>query len=211
MSYFTDVFISLLIFLFSILLLFKKNRIFLISISSYIFLLTVIESNYAGKISREITIFTHAIRYFVPFALFINISPNIYSKHFREKIFYFLLTLGISLTFIFHGYKAMIANPEYVDFIIIVFQKYIQLIISESKVEKILILIGIIDIILGLVVFSKLKKFVLIYMAFWGLITAFLRIVFYTNFYGISEFLIRSFHWIIPIFLLNLTIEKGKK
>lgn len=151
--------------------------------------------------AADYTFFSQAIRYCAPMGIGYYMYQK-HSDHFRaERGLNLLLALGISMTFIAHGIEAINHNPEFVDFIIRIFRKYFSLNISQSDAESMLRAIGLIDVALGVSLLFESNRQVLLYMAFWGFLTAIVRIFYSPSIPGLESALIRSANGGAPLVL----------
>jgi hypothetical protein len=126
------------------------------------------------------------------------------------------IKIAIACTFIAHGLYAMglVYLPgHFVDMTIILLG------FTEPQVGTFLYVVGLLDIIMSILIFvPKFSKYALIYMIFWGLLTAFARFVAGYNknfiemsFYNYTYLVIyRLSHGLIPLLVL-LMEEKIKK
>jgi len=154
--------------------------------------------------------FEHSIQFGTPFVLLA------YLKHSKELKFELQLKFLIALTFFCHGLYALgMFFPIPANFITMTIN---ILGVSESTTKTLLFIAAILDFIIVIGVFvPKIAKSVLLYAVFWGLITAFARIVSEFH-YSISllsfhqtlyETVFRLPHGIIP-FLLYLILRNKK-
>jgi hypothetical protein len=101
----------------------------------------------------------------------------------------FCLKIAISFTFISHGLYAMGAIYLPGNFIDMTIQ---ILAVSESQAKYILYVVGLLDVLFSIIIFipNKFNTYILVYLAFWGFVTAFARIVAGFN----ADFLQSSIH-----------------
>jgi hypothetical protein len=112
-----------------------------------------------------------------------------------------ILKLGIALTFIGHGISAINYHPEFLDYIITFSDEFLNYDISYELSKILLLSIGAIDIILALMVFFKPNQVVWGYMAIWGLIVSYWRVIYFAE-GGVFAFLVRAPFWGIPLFFI---------
>jgi len=137
-----------------------------------------------------------ALRYSVPVAALL-IYHTIWSKR--------ILRLATALVFAAHGMKSLLADPIFIDFLLVFFRR-IGMDVDEAHALTLLHIIGTIDLVLAAHLFffkPERNRMVLIWMAAWGAVTALARITFggYGNWH---EVLIRTTHVFAPITLLLL-------
>jgi len=114
----------------------------------------------------------HGIRYLLPIAL------ALIALRRREDVAIFLVRLGISLTFLSHGLEAIWLKPGFVDFILIGADVTIGTVWDQSTAESILLTIGVVDVLVAVALWlPKAQRPIALWMAFWGGVTAFARIV----------------------------------
>lgn len=112
-----------------------------------------------------------------------------------------LLRLGLALTFITHGFEALLQHPGFLDLVMQANQSLIPQQNSTVLATNLLLLIGVIDLLVGLVVLFRPSRTALVYMAFWGAITAFSRMIF-APYSGVFEALIRAPHFMLPLLIM---------
>jgi len=113
-----------------------------------------------------------------------------------------LLTWSISLAFISHGLQCLMGKAEFLEFIN-EFSEVFSIIMPEEYALLCLYFIGAVDIIAAVLLLFNTRTFIVLnYMFYWGLLTAAIRLMSYGNMYGFTEFIVRSSHWGIPLFLL---------
>lgn len=123
-----------------------------------------------------------------------------------------LLTWSIASTFMGHGLKALYDTPIYLDYITQFFH-VIGVSIIPSTTLMVLHIIGTIDLAVAhhICFFHPFRiRWVFIYMTFWGLITAFSRVL-YSGWGAWHEVTLRAPHYIIPLVLLCFIVKKRKE
>jgi len=154
-----------------------------------------------GKPHSQFALFTHMARYLAPFALYFLIEG-------KEKLGIYLLKWAIGLTFIFHGIKALDYNPLFIDYLMEGFEGLLGVSIPESTARQYLVVIGAMDIILGVSALFRCPPWVYLYMALWGGLTAWFRVYFHGDL-GILPMFVRFNHLLIPIYL-GFYLRKAK-
>tara|TARA_Y100001954_G_scaffold113515_1_gene122868 strand:- start:117 stop:911 length:795 start_codon:yes stop_codon:yes gene_type:complete len=134
-----------------------------------------------------------------PIALYFLIKSQFSFTKFIENIF----GIFIGLTFIGHGLKALIQEPEYQDYLYFLFGLLpTNTFPPYSLITNSLNTIGVIDILLGIIIILKpCHKKILLYLCLWGFLTATLRPL-YSGSDGLLPFFLRIPHWLIPLSLL---------
>jgi uncharacterized membrane protein YphA (DoxX/SURF4 family) len=147
----------------------------------------------------------HAARYLAPLALVaLSLAPA------KRQSAEWLLRVGAGLTFIFHGVQALLGKAEFIDFIISAGGKVLLLEASEPSVSAALVIVGVMDIAVGAAILlpARLRP-VAMYMAFWGLLTAALRVL-YMGLDFLPDALMRVTNGAVPLTLAVLW-TKGKR
>jgi len=111
----------------------------------------------------------------------------------NERKMEWVLRIGIAGTFIGHGMFALQGKEGWF--------KYFESvgITNAETIITLLLLVGIADVILGVLVLIKPIKPVLLWMAFWGLVTALIRWPIGPD--PIWDFVERSANWAAPLAL----------
>ncbi len=184
---------SIILLVFPFLYLATKRKAFLISLGSVLFFIALCTLLRGSKRNYEIALFTQMARYIFPFALMLYFSKSERGESWGLSLF----RLSLGSTFIFHGYEAYIGEPQFVDYTLYFFKTLMQ----EKDALLFLKVIGVIDIILGVLCFRIKNPWVFFYMAFWGLFTAFLRPYYHGLELGLLPMLLRAPHWGVPLLL----------
>ena len=162
-------------------------------------LLTALAETLIGTWHPELTPGAQAARYLAPLAL-VALSVERPQPRLAE----WLLRAGAGATFIFHGVEALLAKPEFIDYLIAAGDKLLSVEVAESSARTTLIVIGVLDVLVGLaILLPKRLRPVAYWMAFWGFLTAFSRIV-YMGWGNWPELLIRLANGAVPLTLAIL-------
>ncbi|SMF28441.1 hypothetical protein [Pseudobacteriovorax antillogorgiicola] len=178
------------------------------AIAAWVFFLACNAFYHGGSFGAVYSPFAHGVRYGLPLSL------AIYLGHKESRFEHLLIGLrwGVAITFIAHGIEAIYLNPKFIDFLIRIPRTYLDIEVSQGLAESLLIPIGVIDIFLGVVILRQENKYVLAYMAFWGLLTATVRLMFSPS-HGFDPMLIRAANGLVPIAILMAalarTLSKG--
>ncbi len=124
----------------------------------------------AGSIYEAVAIPAHATRYIAPFALALLYLG-------RTGGIEWPLRLAAAATFITHGVEALLLNPTFIDYLIVAGEKLAGLAVTEQQASMMLVAIGIVDIAVGIALVTGRWRSIAAWMALWGLVTAFARIV----------------------------------
>jgi len=151
------------------------------------------------------TLATQALRYLTPLAFLVLVLPQ--TRFFTEsrKLLAsgWLLRIGLVLLFISHGLLAFWENPAFIDLILGSAWNLLGISIAESTAVQVLKVIGIVDIVLAIGLLIRPWKWILYWMAFWGLLTAFSRITALGS-WAYFEILLRASHILAPLILLEI-------
>ena len=176
-----DYFIAISIFVLSLVLLMpkimEKYELYhvLLLISLWLFLLSLASMLNGGKKYSDLAILAHATRWGMPLVLWLMFFMNKKGRDYlNNKSVYTMAIICCSLTFAVHGWEAFNLNPPFQD-LIYRFTSLIGINIPESINFGILKAVGCMDLLLAVLIFFIHKPKVFLWMAFWGLITAFSR------------------------------------
>ena len=151
----------------------------------------------------ELTIGEQAVRFVTPIALLVLTGKWIVTSEKRLRIGAGLLAVATAITFAVHGYKAQQLYGPFTDLILLSNQRIFHFDITQSTAERILTVIGWLDLLLAALLLTIRWRGVVIYMTLWGMITAFSRV----SAFGIvawPETLVRSANSGAPFVLLLL-------
>lgn len=117
------------------------------------------------------------------------------------------LRIAAALTFLGHGYVAMQGNPHFVDLIMGFSLHVFGTKPVDHFAQQAVFLIGVIDVGIAFLLLETRHRWLLIYMTFWGLITAFSRL-FYFGWDGLPDALTRIPNGGVPLVCLLLLQKK---
>lgn len=168
-------------------------------------LLTAVADALIGTWHPWLTPPAHGARWLAPLALAaLSVAAP------KEKTAEWLLRTGAAATFIFHGIEALMTKAEFIDYIIAAGDKLLSVDVAEHSARSALIAIGMLDVLVGIaILLPKRLRVVAYWMAFWGFLTAFSRIV-YMGWGNWPELLIRMTNGAVPLTLAILW-AKGKQ
>ncbi|WP_373494537.1 hypothetical protein [Aquiflexum sp.] len=185
--------------IFGIVAFLKPDKYLLVIISLLTLALAYIIKRQAGSPFTEWSIPSHFIRIILPIGILLLATNK--QKNIRGA--YWVLLVGLSITFITHGLEAWSLHPRFIDYLLISSEKTLGIRFKQSSAEIVLKVIGTIDILVALSTLVFPKNAVFYWMAFWGFVTAFARV----TELGLGlypEVLIRAGHWLVPISLVWL-------
>ncbi len=158
--------------------------------------------HFLGNPYAEYTPLAYALRYTAPLALI----PLVVSKRivpairWRRPTAAWVLRVGIATVFVIHGLEALWLHPGFIDLIIGSFRNVLGIAVSESNAGVMLRAIGVADIALAVLLVYRPWPPILIWMSFWGLLTALSRPL-SLGLGSYPEVLLRASHVLAPIAL----------
>ncbi|MCP4912419.1 MAG: hypothetical protein GY909_04815 [Oligoflexia bacterium] len=162
-------------------------------ISAWFITLGITKTVLHGSFGWEVATLAYGARYMLPLVIYF------YAINQKEKAIR-LAQFGIALTFVGHGIEAMMLHPGFLDYMYDFSEVYLGIIPTQNIVETTLFFIGMLDILVGFAVIFNRNKYLLWWLAFWGILTAGSRLT-YHGMEGWYEFILRSPHYLLPIFL----------
>ncbi|MCF7973537.1 MAG: hypothetical protein K9N55_06960 [Phycisphaerae bacterium] len=117
-----------------------------------------------------------------------------------------IMRVAIAITFLAHGVKALLGDPQFIDYLLVFFRRIGAGSLGEPQALTLLNMIGTVDLLLAAhLLFVKLERnqMVLAWMAAWGAVTALARVT-YGGWSSWHEVLIRTSHFVVPVVLLLL-------
>jgi len=207
--------VILLSAIFVTLVLYKKIQnhpaiaTFFLVAGMYIFLQAFAIVQNGGKGFSDLAIGAHATRYTLAVLLMgYSFLHGVKKEHkvTYQKGLFLLGAIACSATFAVHGWEAYNLNAGFVD-LIIGSAHLLNLHPSQASVTKLLVIIGIMDMVLATLVLLYPSRKLLYWMAFWGLVTALCRPLSM----GISswhETAIRAGNFVLPFCLAMLVSAK---
>ena len=174
----------------------------LVFISGWSALLTVAAYlQHGGEPFREVLLISHSSRWLVPLALCLFLacpkSGAVPLARITKGIW--LLRIAAAVIFAMHGYEALGHKSSFIDYILMAGQR-VGMSISQEVACSALTWVGVIDMLLALLVLTTRWRFILAYMAFWGLVTAGARIV-HSGLVRWDEFFLRAPNFCVPLAL----------
>lgn len=148
-------------------------------------------------LSGHLALVSSGARYLTPVALALWLRDGELGKTART-----LLRVGIAFTFIGHGIKALSSDPHYLELIRETGAQLLDWRPGGAHTAHALQVIGVLDIVAGLLTLTVGLRAALIYMALWGAITAVSRVS-YDGWHRFPEVLFRATHFVAPWVLLR--------
>lgn len=124
----------------------------------------------------------------------------------NEKKIEWILRIGVAGEFLGHGVLAIMGKQDWINWIN-------QLTgIETSMATTLLLIVGVMDVLLAIIVLVKPIRPILLWMAFWGLFTAFIRpLVNDFSFTSWLDFIERFANWAAPLALYYLLQKKSER
>lgn len=127
-----------------------------------------------AAVFAELSLPEHAVRYIAPLALAVCGGVGVAScvSSSRTRIAVIMLAVAASCTFAAHGYKAYQCYAPFIDLILLSDMQWTNAGFTQATAEKLLVAIGIADILVALVLLAFRSRIAAFYMVVWGLVTA---------------------------------------
>lgn len=126
-----------------------------------------------GGVFAEWAIPEQAVRFVTPLALLFSLLFRFRDgSRWQEHWIAGMLRLSIGATFAVHGFKAIVGYGPFIDLILLSDPLPWFGEISQSTAERILWMIGWVDVVLAVVIMFVRSRWIALYMAFWGFLTA---------------------------------------
>lgn len=130
-----------------------------------------------GDLFARFSLLEEAVRFAAPMALiFFLENKKLKRKHHLCNAGLVILLIATSATFAAHGYKAIQLYGTFVDYLLLSRPFGFSLVTEQRTAETMLWIIGWIDIGLAIGLLATKSPWAALYMAAWGLLTAFSRI-----------------------------------
>lgn len=120
-----------------------------------------------------------------------------------ESIGLWIVRLATVTVFAVHGTEALRAHPWFVDLTITSIRELLDIRWTQSTAERLLTVVGLIDIAAALALLFTRSRAVILWMAQWGLFTALLRVIAYGP-GTLGEVIVRLPHALLPLVLWPL-------
>jgi hypothetical protein len=123
------------------------------------------------------------------------------NTHTRESSAWWIVRLATVIVFVVHGAEALRAHPWFVDLTITSARVVLYVRWTQSTVERLLTIVGTVDIAAASLLLITRSRAVVLWMTFWGLFTAVLRVLAYGP-GAMGEVIVRLPHALLPLVLL---------
>lgn len=196
-----DEFICLLLLSAGISLLFFLTKSSCLMLGMFCLSTSLYAFGTGGVFFSEVSLISDALKFGLPLAIAFTLKPDGNIKVPDPRNFSRFVPFLIAATFIGHGIKAMAHSPVFTDYLINCFGKYTWISLSEPAAKLMLTMIGVIDIVLGIALIFRKYLSIILYLAFWGLLTASVRFMYQPTTGGLEQMLIRLVHFSAPAWL----------
>lgn len=147
----------------------------------------------------------HAMRIGAPLALLLALYASTTQVPARGTtaswLMRHLVALAAATVFLVHGIEALGAHPWFVDLTIASVRRVLDARWSQSVVERLLLVVGLLDITAAVAVLTVRSRIAIYWMGCWGIFTAVLRVVAYGT-GALGETIVRFPHGLLPLVLL---------
>jgi hypothetical protein len=156
-----------------------RSRVVPLLVAGWFVLLAAGHTYRGGAAFTDWALGAHAVRYMAPLALAFLIQPLRVDAERVQQTIRWLLRIALASTFLIHGLEALYHHPRFVDYLLVASDKLLNYELAEPVARRMLTAIGLMDVSLAVLVLVARKwRWVLLWMAFWGVVTACSRIVF---------------------------------
>lgn len=186
-------------------LLIRPTAIASLAIGCAVTLEVVAQYRFGGSPFISWVYWTSSLRYLLPFAfaIFIALPRDARWNRFRYPASAWIMRVGVAIVFISHGLQALYEHPRFIDLIIGSANRWIGYRPSQWQAVQALKVIGVVDVIVGILLMFGRWRWLLMEMATWGLVTALSRVTANGPLSG-YEVLLRASHFLVPIALWHL-------
>lgn len=171
---------------------------------SLFFLEAVFRSLGGGDVTAELAVFAESVRYLwlfiMGYALRLERTLDIESSLPSVRLY---LRFALALTFATHGLEALFQVPAFLAAVSAANRSFLPFPDTEIFASNALIIIGLIDLVLAFLAIFKPSRGVMLYMAFWGFLSAFGRILI-SPYQGWFDACLRASHYLLPILILSI-------
>lgn len=178
-------------------LLFRPARVLLVVVAVVMGLLTMAMVLNRGEPGSDLIPLRHGVLYLAPAALLL-VLPE---RCARPALGWFLLRIGIAMTFAGHGWSAFAHHPAFIDLIIGSGSRLPGMAISEKEAEIILGIVGAVDLLAAILICTCRSRIIAGYMVAWGLGTSLSRVT-HTGLDAWNEPLLRVLNWAAPLAIM---------
>ncbi|MEM7674673.1 MAG: hypothetical protein AAF449_01580 [Myxococcota bacterium] len=157
--------------------------------------LTLADAVNGGHFGAELAPAAHAVRWVVP-AVLAGLAIGWPAKDALRT-----LRIAAGAVFVAHGVECLRQHPGFVDFLVTVPETYLSVSLSQGQAVEALLAIGVLDVVVGLAMAVIGGPVVAGWMAFWGLMTAAVRLLYFGGL-GWPDALVRVANGGVPLIIL---------
>ena len=194
---------SLMILAASLGLFFRQSRMLGYLVAGWFAFSAFADMNLSGEPFSHLALLSHSVRYLSPIAL-VWLPAEVDGTGSVSRLVPWaghLLRFSVAVTFLAHGWEALQAHPRFIDYLLLSSRRLLDAPLAESSAVTILTVIGIVDLVVGLLVAAGIDAaFLLLYMAAWGTIAAFSRMV-HGGLWAFPATLVRAANGLAPLAL----------
>ncbi|MEL7367618.1 MAG: hypothetical protein AAFN74_01805 [Myxococcota bacterium] len=157
--------------------------------------LTLADAVNGGHFGAELAPAAHAVRWVVP-AVLAGLVVGWSTKDALRT-----LRVAAGAVFVAHGVECLRQHPVFTDFLVAVPATYLGVSMSQAQATDMLLFIGALDVFVGLAMAGLGGPIVAGWMAFWGLLTAAVRLLYFGG-PGWPDALVRIANGGVPLIVL---------
>ncbi len=150
----------------------------------------------------ELTVLSQAARYMAPLGLLLLLL-HLDGEGDRRRTAEWCLRVGLSLTFAFHGLRALIGAEQFIPLLELSAVNVLGIEPRQGDIRLLLGVIGAVDVAAAVALLIRPWAPVLLWMAFWGVVTGASRMT-AGGWVELPELLLRAAHYMAPLALLVL-------
>lgn len=136
----------------------------------------------------------HAVRYAIPLGLALLWTGRAPRPVLRGW------TIAAGAVFLAHGIECLLGHPVFIDFLVTVPRRWLGGGPSLDTASTLLVAIGVLDVVVGLAAIVRPQRKLMLWMAFWGFLTASVRLLYFGR-AGWPDALIRVTNGGMPLLL----------
>lgn len=148
---------------------------------------------------QRLPLLSQAVRYGGPVALLL-LSTR------RDAAAARVLRWSAGAVFLAHGTEALSMLPQFLDYIVVSIDRVFAVRLSEAVTRGALFAIGAVDVVVAALLVWRPTKPLLVWMAFWGFLTAAMRVIYYGFEAGTCLALVRVLNGGAPLVLFIIAV-----
>lgn len=157
-----------------------RNRVVPLLVAGWFVLLALGHWHRSGSPYADWTMLAHATRYLAPVALALVLpAARGAGQWASDRTVRWLLRGAVASVFFAHGMEALLLKPRFIDYLVVASHRLFDYELAQATAKQMLYVIGAVDVVVAAgVLFVRQNRWLLAWLAFWGGLTAFSRIVF---------------------------------